>query len=184
MRRRTVFGIIFVVVGLLKLADMWGIAELSWLWRHPWASWVGVALIIYIGVELIISSYEQHPDQWLKRPLPIGDDGKRVVCTARYGGDEYIYNGEAFHGARLDAFCGGIRMDLRAALITEDEAIDIHTFLGGVELLVPANVNVIVKSRSFFGGVGNDADICPDKGAHSLYITASNFFGGVSIKNV
>ena len=88
-----------------------------------------------------------------------------------------------FHGARLDAFCGGIRMDLREAVITEDEEIDIHTFMGGVELLVPADVNVIVKSRSFIGGVGNDTAMCSDKGAHSLHITASNFFGGVSIKN-
>jgi hypothetical protein len=54
-----------------------------------------------------------------------------------------------FHGARLDAFCGGIRMDLREAVITEDEEIDIHTFMGGIELLVPVDVNVIVKSRSF-----------------------------------
>ena len=45
MRRRTVFGIIFIVAGLLKLADMWNIVRL----------------------------------EWLKRPLPIGDDGKRIV---------------------------------------------------------------------------------------------------------
>lgn len=183
MRRRTVFGIIFIVAGLLKLADMWNIVRLEWLWQQPWTTYFGVGLIIYIGIELIISSYQHHPDQWLKRPLPIGDDGKRIVCVARYGGDEYVFHGEPFRGARLDAFCGGIRMDLRKAVITEDEEIDIHTFIGGVELFVPADVNVIVKSRSFIGGVGNDAAMCSDKGAHSLHITASNFFGGVSIKN-
>ena len=73
--------------------------------------------------------------------------------TARTGGDEYVYRGETFHGARLDAFCGGIRMDLREATITEDEEIDIHTFCGGIELFVPNHVNVVVKSRSFIGGV-------------------------------
>ena len=87
-----------------------------------------------------------------------------------------------FHGARLDAFCGGIRMDLREAVITEDEEIDIP-FMGGIELLVPVDVNVIVKSRSFIGGVGNDTAMCSDKNAHNLYITASNFFGGISVKN-
>jgi len=39
-------------------------------------------------------------------------------------------------------------MDLREAVITEDEEIDIP-FMGGIELLVPVDVNVIVKSRSF-----------------------------------
>ncbi|MBP5380435.1 MAG: hypothetical protein J6Y39_01725 [Bacteroidaceae bacterium] len=60
---------------------------------------------------MIVYNYRRDPDQWLKRPLPIGEDGKRICCSARYGGDEYIYRGEPFHGARLDAFCGGIRMD-------------------------------------------------------------------------
>ena len=62
-------------------------------------------------------------------------------------------HGEAFHGARLDAFCGGIRLDLREAVITEDEEIDIRTFCGGIELFVPTMVNVKVKSQSFLGGV-------------------------------
>ena len=183
MRRRTFFGIIFVVVGLLKLADVWGIAHLDWLWQQPWTVYFGIGLIIYIGIELIISSYENHPDQWLKRPLPIGEDGKRIVCTARYGGDEYVFKGEPFHGARLDTFCGGIRMDLRDAAITEDEEIEIHTFCGGVELIVPQTVNVLVKSRNFIGGVGNHAAQTIGKDVHCLHIIAYNFLGGVDIKN-
>ena len=70
------------------------------------------------------------------------------------------------------------------AVITEDEEIDIHTFLGGVELYVPSTVNVVVKSRSFIGGVGNETDRNPKPNVPSLHIVASNFFGGVSIKDV
>ena len=76
-----------------------------------------------------------------------------------------------------------LRMDLREAVITEDEEIDIHTFCGGVELFVPAHVNVLVKSRSFIGGVGNSTVHVPDKDAPCLHIVASNFFGGVDVKN-
>ena len=72
-----------------------------------------ICLIIYVGVNLIIDSYRRDPDQWLQRPLPIGEDGKRICCSVHYGGDEYVYHGETFHGARLDAFCGGIRMDVQ-----------------------------------------------------------------------
>jgi predicted membrane protein len=183
MKPRTIIGIVLIVAGAWKLANMWGIIENDWLWRQPWTTYIAPAALIYLGVLVIVNSYRRDPDQWLQRPLPIGEEGKRICCSVQYGGDEYIYRGEPFHGARLDAFCGGIRMDLRNATITEDEEIDIHTFMGGIELLVPANVNVIVKSRSFIGGVGNDTAMCSDKNAHNLHITASNFFGGVSVKN-
>ena len=79
--------------------------------------------------------------------------------------------------------CGGIRLDLREAAITEDEEIDIHTFCGGIELFVPTTVNVEVKSRSFIGGVGNHATHTANPKAPTIHIIASNFLGGVDIKN-
>ena len=180
MTRRTIIGIIFIVAALLKLADMWGIVHLDL--DQPWIQYLGPILLLYIGCELVIYSYQKNPSQWLQRPLPLGEDGKRICCYVRFGGDEYTYKGETFHGARLDAFCGGLRLDLRNAVINEDEEIDIHTFLGGVELLVPKNVNVVVNSHSFIGGVGNETVECPDKNACRIHITASNFLGGVSVK--
>lgn len=183
MKRRTIVGIIFIVAALLKLFHMWGIFNLDWLWRQPWTEYFGPLVLLYIGTELIIYSFNHDPSQWLKRPLPQGEDGKRICCAVRFGGDEYVYRGETFHGARLDVFCGGLRLDLRNAVITEDEEIDVHTFIGGVELLVPNNVNVLVKSHSFIGGVGNETAGRSIQGAPCIHITASNFFGGVSVKN-
>ena len=186
MKPRTIIGIIFIVASLVKLATIWGLIHWSWFTRitdQPWATYLCIFVLLYVGVELVVDSYRRDPDQWLQRPLPIGEDGKRICCSARYGGDEYVFHGETFHGARLDAFCGGIRMDLREAVITEDEEIDIHTFCGGIELSVPANVNVVVRSRSFIGGVGNHAARNADPKAPTLHIVASNFIGGVDIKN-
>ena len=180
MTRRTIIGIIFIVAALLKLADMWGVVQLNW--SHSWTEYVGPLLLLYVGIELVIYGFNHNPSQWLKRPVPQGEDGKRINCTARFGADEYVYQGESFHGARLDAFCGGLRLDLRDAAINEDEEIDVHTFLGGVELFVPDNVNVIVKSHSFIGGVGNETSGRTIPNARSLHITASNFFGGVSVR--
>ena len=186
MKPRTIIGIIFIVAGLLKLATIWGFIHWSWfetMSEGRWSMYFCICLILYVGVSLIIDSYRRDPDQWLQRPLPIGEDGKRICCSVHYGGDEYVYHGETFHGARLDAFCGGIRMDLREAVINEDEEIDIHTFCGGIELIVPTHVNVVVKSHSFIGGVGNHTARTTDLKAPTLHIIASNFFGGVDIKN-
>jgi len=145
MKTRTIIGILLIVAGAWKLANMWGIIDNDWLWRQPWTAYVAPVLLLYVGTTTIVDSYRRDPDQWLQRPLPIGEDGKRICCSVHYGGDEYLYRGEAFHGARLDAFCGGIRMDLREAVITEDEEIDIHTFCGGIELFVPTHVNVVAS---------------------------------------
>ena len=183
MKRRTVIGIIFVAGAFLKLASMWNIVNLDWLWKHPWTEYLGPIILLYVGVELIIDSYRRNPEQWLRRPVPTPADSKRIHCSVSFGGDEYIYQGERFSGARLDAFLGGIRMDLREALISEDEEIDIHTFLGGVELLVARDVKVDVKSRSFIGGVGNEINRHVISDAPCLHIIASNFLGGVTIKN-
>ena len=183
MKTKTIIGIVLIVAGAWKLANLCGITENDWLWCQPWTAYVAPALLLYVGASIIIDSYRRAPDQWLQRPLPIGKDGKRICCSVHYGGDEYVYRGEAFHGAHLDAFCGGIRMDLREAVITEDEEIDIHTFCGGIELFVPTHVNVVVKSRSFIGGVSNHATRNADPKAPTIHIVVSNFFGGVDVKN-
>ena len=183
MKTRTIIGIILIVAGSWKLANMWGIIENDWLWRQAWTAYITPIVLLYIGAITIVNSYRHDPDQWLQRPLPIDEEGKRIRCSVHYGGDEYIYHGEHFHGARLDAFCGGIRMDLRDAVITEDEEIEIHTFCGGVELYVPQTVNVGVKSRSFIGGVGNHAKRIVGPKVPCLHIIVENFLGGVDIKN-
>ena len=186
MKPRTIIGILFIVASLLKLATLWGILHWSWfetMTEGPWCMYFCIFVLLYVGVHLIIDSFRGDSDQWLQRPLPIGEDGKRIRCSAHYGGDKYVYHGETFHGARLDAFCGGIRMDLREAVITEDEEIDIRTFCGGIEIFVPTTVNVDVKSQSFIGGVGNHARGNADSTAPTLHVIASNFLGGVDIKN-
>ena len=119
MKPRTIIGIIFIVASLLKLATIWGFIHWSWFTQiseQPWVTYFCIFVVLYVGVNLIIDSYRRDPDQWLQRSLPIGEDGKRICCSVHYGGDEYVYRGETFHGARLNAFCGGIRMDMREAV--------------------------------------------------------------------
>ena len=183
MKTRTIIGIICILAGAWKLANMWGIIHNDWLWSQPWTAYIAPTALIYVGLLTIVDSYHRSPEQWLQRPLPIGEDGKRICCSVHYGGDEYVYRGETFHGARLDAFCGGIRLDLRQAVITEDEEIDIHTFFGGIELIVPTTVTIVVKSHSFIGRVNNRASTPTVENTSHLHIIASNMFGGVSIKH-
>ena len=183
MVTRFLLGIILVAMGLLKLGDMFNLVDADWLWQQPWTAYVAPAAMILFGFDLIFRRREHRHEQFLQRPVPSSEEGKRIVCRTKFGGDEYVYHGETFHGASLEVFCGGIRLDLREATITEDEEIDIHTFCGGIELIVPTTVNVMVKSQSFIGGVGNHAAHTAEPKAPTIHIVASNFLGGVDIKN-
>ena len=93
MKPRTIIGIIFIVASLLKMATLWGIIHWSWfesMSEGPWAMYFCIFILLCVGVHLIIDSYRRDPDQWLQRPLPIGEDGKRICCSVHYGGDEYV----------------------------------------------------------------------------------------------
>ena len=180
---RALIGIVLVAMGLLKLGDMFNIVEVDWLWQQPWTAYVAPVATVWLGLNFIFHRSHKHEQQFLQRPVPSTEEGKRIVCRTRYGGDEYIYHGETFHGASLDVFCGAIRLDLRNAAIVEDEEIDIHNTCGGVELIVPQTVNVSVQSHSFMGGIENQALGTVDPSKPTLHIVASNFMSGISIKN-
>ena len=90
MKPRTIIGIVFIVASFIKLATIWGIIKWDWFTRiseEPWVTYFCICLLIYVGVSLIIDSYRRDPDQWLLRPLPIGEDGKRICCSVHYGGE-------------------------------------------------------------------------------------------------
>ena len=73
MKPRTVFGILFVVAGLLKLATLWGILHWSWfetMSEGPWAMYFCIFILLWVGAHLIIDSYRRDPSQWLRRSLP------------------------------------------------------------------------------------------------------------------
>ena len=66
MKPRTIIGIIFIVASLLKMATLWGIIHLSWfetLSEGPWATYLFIFTLLYVGVHLVVESYRRDPDQ-------------------------------------------------------------------------------------------------------------------------
>ena len=90
------------------------------------------------------------------------------------------YDDQVFEGAQLTAAFGGITCDLRKAIIEKDCAITASAIFGGIDILVPENVNVRVNSNSIFGGVSNKTTTHKD--APTIYISGTCMFGGVEIK--
>lgn len=101
---------------------------------------------------------------------------------ATFSGQDIKFDGEKFTGADLTAVFGGIECDLRKAIIESDIVINTSSIFGGIDIFVPENVKVKVKSSSIFGGVSDKKKNNLNVETHTIYINATCLFGGVDIK--
>ncbi len=92
------------------------------------------------------------------------------------------FDDEKFSGADLTAVFGGVKCDLRKAIIEENQIINATSIFGGIEIFVPDNVKVKIKSTPIFGGVSDKANYSKEEQAHIIYINATCVFGGVEIR--
>lgn len=100
--------------------------------------------------------------------------------SATFSGQNLDFSKEEFTGTKLDAVFGGIKCDLRDAIIKDDVLIEASAIFGGITILVPKDVNVIITSTSIFGGV--DGKSKKDKSGKTIYLNATCLFGGVDVK--
>lgn len=100
--------------------------------------------------------------------------------SATFSGQNLDFSKEEFTGTKLDAVFGGIKCDLRNAIINDDVVIEASAIFGGITILVPKDFNVKVTSTSIFGGVDGKSKM--DKPGKTIYVNATCLFGGVEIK--
>ncbi|MBE6685786.1 MAG: hypothetical protein E7591_00970 [Ruminococcaceae bacterium] len=90
---------------------------------------------------------------------------------------------EEFHMAELNAIFGSAKLDLRGSSIPEDAVINACAVFGGVEILLPENSKVKVRSNSIFGGVSkNKKRPVTSEESVTVYINGTCMFGGVDIR--
>ena len=139
------------------------------------------AIIVIIGVKMILGSiFDNRGEQVFKQ---IKENNTTVRSgAATFSGATFDYTGEIFEGAKLDAVFGGIKCDLRGAVINGDCVINASAVFGGIDIYVPENLNVKVSSNSIFGGVSGRERRNDPANQHTLYLNATCLFGGVEVK--
>ena len=138
------------------------------------------AIIVIVGVKLILGSMlGNRGEQVFKQ---IQENGSVKSGAATFSSATFDYTGEVFEGARLDAVFGGIKCDLRGAIINGDCVINASTVFGGIDIYVPEGLNVKVSSNSIFGGVSGKERRNDPANQHTLYLNATCLFGGVEVK--
>jgi hypothetical protein len=127
-------------------------------------------------------------------PLPRAADAS---SPARVGGSptsreaKAVFGGVARRGQwvvprwyRVKAVFGGVDLDLRQAQLEEREVtIDAKAVFGGVNVVVPEDITVLIDGSGVFGGFGGDAeDVQPPAGGPVLRVVGKAVFGGVAVQ--
>ena len=167
-------NLIGVAIGVFLLLCCRDILSFSMLWKL-----LVPAIIIIIGLKMVFSAlFCNKANKILNRIKESGNtpQGGHAV----FSGCTLNYRDQVFEGAELSAVFGGVKCDLRGAIIEKDCAIEVTAIFGGIDIFVPENIQVRVSSTNIFGGISNKT--AAKSGVPTLYITGTCMFGGVDIK--
>lgn len=170
-------NLIGLLVGIVLLLCCQNFLDIDKVWQL-----IFPAILIIIGISFIFKDvFDKKLSENIKK---LNDKlSKDNDCCATFSGQNVNYDGEKFEGGSFTAVFGGIKCDLSKAIIDEDIVINASSTFGGIDLIVPEDVNVKLKSSSIFGGVDDKRKNRVEKeNAKTIYVNATCLFGGVEVK--
>lgn len=146
-------NIIGILIGIALLLCCQDILNFDMIWKLAFP-----LILIIIGISFI---FKDTFDYKLSKEIKKLNEKKvnSDEYCATFSGQNLKFDGEKFTGTNLTAV------------------------FGGIEIYVPDNIKVKIKSSSIFGGVDEKKkNIVENNGGYTIYINATCIFGGVDIK--
>ena len=169
-------NLIGLIIGILLLLACYDIINFEIIWKL-----LLPVIIIVFGFSLIFKNYV---DKEVTKNIDNlkGKLNKNDGYAGIFSSQDIKLDNEKFKGTNMNAIFGAIKFDLREAIIDDDVLIDATSVFGGIDIFVPDNVIVKIKSTSLFGGVSNKKSSRKNAKDKIIYINANCIFGGVTIK--
>ena len=173
-------ALVCIFIGVILLLAAQDVFSYDVAWKVILA-----VVLVAIGIGIIYKSvFRGHNDKEVEKKIRDLGDGKTMDSqTAIFSGSDRVYNGEAFSGTNLVAVFGGVDLDLRNAKFEKDTVIKAFCLFGGIDIKVPEDVQVKIKSGFIFGGASDERKDDTSKAKHTIYLDAAGGFGGVNINN-
>ena len=170
-------NVIGLLIGIILLLCCQDIVDFDLFWKL-----LIPGILIFIGLSFIFrDTFNRKISEEIKK-LNKNRTSDNGYC-ATFSGQKVRFDNEKFEGTDLNAIFGEVKCDLRTAIIEDDVVINASGIFGGVDIYIPDNVKVKIKSSSFFGGVDEKkVNKIEDEKAHTIYVNAFCLFGGVEIK--
>lgn len=166
-------NLIGLIIGVILLLGARGIISFDMI-----AKLIFPIAFIVIGICMI---FNETVKSKVTEKVRDGNKNGMECITATFSSQKVNKDNEEFKGANLDSVFGGIVLDLKRANINNEAVIKASSIFGGIDIIVPADVNLKVKSTPIFGGVSNKITNQKEN-EKTLYIEAFCLFGGVEIK--
>lgn len=166
-------SIIGLIIGILLLLCSQGYIKFETIWKL-----ILPTILVILGISLIFKN-----TIYQKKITKINNNKTLEEYCATFGGQNIEYEkDEEFKGCNLTSIFGSIKCDLSKSKIEEDTIINTFAIFGGIDIIVPENIKVKINSTPIFGGVTNKRKKSENKDAKTIYINATNIFGGTDIK--
>lgn len=88
-----------------------------------------------------------------------------------------------FQGAKISAILGGADIDLRDAIVKRDVVVYATAVMGGIDILAPRNVRIMLVKTDILGGTECKAiSMPPDSNAPIVTFNCTTIMAGIDIK--
>ena len=171
-----VSSLVGLIIGVLLLLACQDVISFDVLWKM-----ILPIVVILVGIAVICKNLfnKKYDEEISKLNKKLNNED---AIGAVFSGQNINFAGEEFKGKTVGAVFGGMKLDLRKAKINSDVVINAKAIFGGVEILVPDDVKIKIKSNSAFGGITNKKENTSSEKAPTIYINGTAVFGGIDIK--
>jgi predicted membrane protein len=174
---RTAWGMV-ALVGILLVLDNLDIIDF-----RIWDLWP--LIFILIGFGLLRGSWRGRGKEFLNGRFQQTATSDATINVSAVAGGASVSNASAdFRGGSVTAVMGGTKVDLRSASIKSGEArLELFTFWGGIELLVPKEWTVEIRISPVLGGIEDKTRHPAEGGTQRLILSGTVIMAGVEVKN-
>lgn len=167
-------NIICLLIGVLLLLSCQNLVDFALVSKLI----VPITLVL-IGISLIFKdTINSKIKKEIKKIAKTSKNNQEYCAT--FGEQRLDFSNQNFEGCELTAVFGSIKCDLKNSKITKDVVITGTSIFGGIDIILPEDVNVKITSTPIFGGVSNK--FVNNTSKNTVYINATCIFGGVDIK--
>lgn len=167
-------NLIGLIIGACLLLGCLDVIEFEIIWKL-----MVPFILVVIGLSFI---FKDMINSKIKNDIKKLNKNDLKECCACFSSQDLDFSNEEYKGSSLTAVFGGIKCNLKDAVIKEDVVINTTSIFGEITIYVPKDVNVKVSSTSIFGGVSDERKDKVKDSKHTIYVNATTMFGGVEIK--
>ena len=137
------------------------------------------ALLISVGLLILFKDVLNINNKEIKKLENNSNDNDYYAV---FGTQKVNFDKENVQNINAKSIFGEIKLDLTNATIQKDIVISTLSIFGGINIYVPENVKIKIKSIPFFGNVEDKTKNVTSEKEITIYIDAICIFGGVEIK--